>query len=261
MENIVAFLFISAACWKGYRLKLLTASGALAAVVVGMAVFLGFNLSGLVILGIFFVTSSYWSKYKSSKKKDLEARLAKGSTRDWRQVFANGGTAAAFAVIQYYSPDPMWQAAFATAIACANSDTWASEIGTLSRQQPINIRTFKRVPRGTSGAVSSLGTLAALAGALIIAAVSLALFHLTFLYGFAILAFGFAGNLIDTVFGASIQQSFVCKVCGMETERTIHCHQPTTRLKGYSLFDNDMVNFLSGLLSVVIMLSFIQLIL
>lgn len=53
---------------------------------------------------------------------------------------------------------------FMVCLASSNSDTWASEIGSLSRKKPIYIRTFKRIERGTSGAISGLGTVAAFAG-------------------------------------------------------------------------------------------------
>lgn len=259
MTLFLTILFILLTGFTGYRFKLLTASGAFAAVMVGFAVYAGFGIQGLFILGLFFATSSFWSKYKSSAKKEMEERLAKGATRDWRQVLANGGTAALLGIVHFYFPAPVWQAAFAAAIASANSDTWASEIGSLSKKDPIDIRTFQRTVRGTSGAISFLGSFAALAGSLFIAVVSGCFFHFSLQDGFLIFVFGFAGNILDTIFGAFYQQKYICKICGMETEKKVHCDQPTFRLKGYRLIDNDMVNFLSGLLSVLLLLSVIKL--
>ncbi len=61
----------------------------------------------------------------------------------------------------------IWLMGFIVCIASANSDTWASEIGSLSKKNPIYIRTFKRIERGTSGAISLLGSIAALSGSLL----------------------------------------------------------------------------------------------
>ena len=63
-------------------------------------------------------------------------------------------------------------------MAAANSDTWASEIGSMSKGKPISVKTFKRAERGTSGAVSLLGTFAAVVGSFLIALPSYFLFDL-----------------------------------------------------------------------------------
>ena len=62
--------------------------------------------------------------------------------------------------------------------ACCNGDTWASELGIASNTlQPlllVGVRPngspifFQRVPRGTNGGVSTVGTLASVAGGLLI---------------------------------------------------------------------------------------------
>lgn len=257
--KFVIFIVIVFTAVAGYRLKSLTFSGAMAAVAVGLAVYIGFDVKGLLLLGIFFATSSLWSKYKSSSKKEMEEKLAKGATRDWRQVLANGGTASLSGIIYYYFNDPLWLIAFAVAISSANSDTWASEIGSLSKKDPIYIRTFTRTAKGTSGAVSPLGSFAALSGSFLIAITTFYLFHLNLLDCFFIFLFGFVGNIIDTIFGAYYQQKFICQVCGMETEKKEHCNRPTLRIKGFTLVDNDMVNFLSGFIAVLLTIGIMQL--
>jgi uncharacterized protein (TIGR00297 family) len=255
IENISFILLILVTGFAGYAVKSLTTSGVAATVLVGVAVFIGFAEEGLMLLGIFFLTSSIWSKYKSTNKRKIEEKLAKGATRDWRQVLANGGSAALFSVIYYFDNAPIWLLAFCIAIASSNSDTWASEIGSLSRKDPIYIRTFKRIGKGTSGAVSLLGTLAALSGSLLIALCTYWLFHINIMESFIIFIFGFLGNVIDTLIGAFYQQTYICPCCGIETEKRKHCHEKTVKIKGISFIDNDMVNFLSGLLAVLLALS------
>jgi uncharacterized protein (TIGR00297 family) len=252
IETLLIFVVILLTGFAGYFLKSLTASGALSAVLVGLAVYLGFGVKGLFLLGVFFASSSIWSKYKGSVKSTIEEKLAKGATRDWRQVAANGGAAGLFSIIYYFSNDSIWLIAFAVCLASANSDTWASEIGSLSRNKPIYIRTFKPIEKGTSGAVSLLGSLAALAGALLISMVSFWLFKLSFFLGFLIFLFGYFGNVIDTLLGAFYQQVYICEDCGIETEKKNHCKMATTRIKGSTFVDNDMVNFLSGFLAAML---------
>lgn len=258
-ENWIIPLILLLCCIAAYKSHSLTITGAAAAFVVGLAIYFGFSLNGLILLGIFFISSSIWSKYKSTKKAILEEKLAKGATRDWRQVFANGGTAALIGLIHCYDVSSLWIVAFAVALASANSDTWASEIGSLSKKDPIDIRTFTRIDRGTSGAISLLGSVAALAGSFLIAVFSFWLFHLNLVFLFIIFIFGFLGNVIDTLFGAFYQQKYQCPNCAIVTERKVHCKRPTVRIKGLTFVDNDMVNFLSGFIAVLLTIAAILL--
>ncbi|MEH7157087.1 DUF92 domain-containing protein [Neobacillus drentensis] len=246
IETFLIFIIILLTGMAGYFLKSLTISGAFSAVLVGLAVYLGFSENGLYLLGAFFATSSLWSKYKSSVKSIIEEKLAKGATRDWRQVVANGGAAGLFSIIHYITPDTTWLIGFLVCLASANSDTWASEIGSLSKQDPLYIRTFQRVEKGTSGAISLLGSIASIAGSFLIAMIGFWLFNLDFYLTCLVFLFGYAGNVIDTFIGAFYQQVYVCSQCGIETEKKRHCHMPTSRIKGFIFVDNDMVNFLSG---------------
>lgn len=252
IKVLVIMIGIFAAGIMGHHNKSLSKSGTLAAIFVGLAVYTGFGIMGLILLGTFFVSSSYWSKYKSSFKIKMEEKLAKGSRRDWRQVMANGGAAGLFSIVHYFQPSTSWLLGFMVCLASANSDTWASEIGSLSKKNPIYIRTFKRIEKGTSGAISLFGTVAAISGTLLIAIISFWLFHLDFFLTFLVLLFGFVGNMIDTIIGAFYQQVYVCRQCGITTEKKNHCQLSTTRIKGITFVDNDMVNFLSGSIAAVL---------
>ncbi|MGG0716496.1 DUF92 domain-containing protein [Robertmurraya massiliosenegalensis] len=238
--------------YLGFRFRFLTLSGSIAAAIVGILTVLGLHLEGLILLGLFFATSSYWSKYKKSQKDKVEERLEKGSRRDWLQVVANGGAAAIASLLYYLTDEPVYMVAFCILIASSNSDTWASEIGTLSKKSPISIRNFQRVPKGTSGAISILGTVAGIAGAALIAVALFILFAFTVELVIFVFLFGFLGNLIDTVLGAFFQATYRCNHCLLETEKMHHCGQSTEKIRGFSFLNNDIVNLLSSLIAAFI---------
>ncbi|WP_230130503.1 DUF92 domain-containing protein [Bacillus sp. CECT 9360] len=245
ISNITYIVLIIGTAIGGYLVKALSKSGAAATMLVGLSVVLSFQLPGLLLLGVFFASSSFWSKFKAgSRKKKIEEKLQKGDRRDWQQVLANGGIAVIASWIHLFNPSGIWLFAFIVSIAAANSDTWASEIGVLSKKSPFYILSFKRVERGTSGAVSLLGTIAAFLGAGLISAFSVTLFEWAWTpWLLLITLFGFLGNIIDTLLGALIQARFHCVKCGLETEKKSHCGENTILIKGARLFDNDVVNF------------------
>ncbi|MEH7124528.1 DUF92 domain-containing protein [Bacillus sp. JJ1773] len=254
------FLFIAATAICGYYFRLLTSSGSIAAFIAGLIIGLGFGVKGLLVLGFFFASSSLWSKFKRRNKVKIEQKHEKGSRRDWVQVVANGGTAALFSILYLASPQEIWFYGFAISIAAANSDTWASEIGSTSKQAPIFIRSMRQVDAGTSGAVSVLGTFAALCGSFSVAILCFYLFPISFTGLLIIFVFGFVGNIIDTMFGAFIQVVYQCKICGAEVEASNHCGKRTIYKRGLIMMNNDIVNFSSGFLAALLGLLFLLLV-
>lgn len=221
------------------------------AMIVGSAIFIGFSWKGLLLLGCFFVTSSMWGKIKSKQKDSLHDMLKKQDQRDIIQVFANGGIPAFIAIISLFDHSNLieYTVLFSISLAAANSDTWASEIGTLSKSNPRMLLTLRRVERGTSGAVSMLGTFAALAGACLIAIVSVFLFDLSLMNLVVISIFGFLGNIFDTILGQTVQVKYKCRVCHKVTEKKIHCQLQGLKTNLISFLDNDAVNILSIILA------------
>jgi uncharacterized protein (TIGR00297 family) len=163
----------------------LTGRGATAALAVGLATIYGFGWRGMILLLAFFVSSSLLS--------------AKGEgRRNERQVLANGGVAALAALAGSWP-------AFAGAIAAANADTWASEIGRRSPVPPRLITTGRPVPAGTDGGITLLGTAGGMVGAGFIAALSLVADPWSVI---AVAAGGVAGMLLDSVLGATVQGAY-----------------------------------------------------
>lgn len=245
IDQLIAIGFIAIFAAASSYFRLLKPSGAFAAFLTGMFILAGFGLKGLILMGVFFLTSSLLSRYKSKRKEHLGELHEKGSARDWAQVAANGGTAAIAGMANFFSPDPVWLIILAISIASANADTWASELGVLSKQQPVSIKSFRRVPRGTSGAISGFGTAASAAGSLLIALTGGYLFSEGTDWIFFIFLFGVAGALLDTLLGAYIQTGFKCVRCNLLTEKLTHCTIPTEQVSGFYRINNDAVNFIS----------------
>jgi uncharacterized protein (TIGR00297 family) len=245
----------SLAAW---RLGALSRSGAVAAAICGGLVFGLGGLPWAVLFLVFFISSSAWSRLFSRQKRGLAEKYSKGSRRDWAQVLANGGLAAGFASLYYFMPDNTWLwVAFAGALAAVNADTWATELGVLSRAAPRSLVTGMKVEPGTSGGVSLPGSLAALGGAALIAvlAVFLALQSgmemVDALPGLAtaVCLGGLAGSFCDSFLGATVQAIYRCRSCGKETERhPVHtCGGDTEQVRGWRWLNNDGVNFACSL--------------
>jgi len=140
---------------------------------------------------------------------------------------------------------------FAAAFAAANADTWATELGVLSKTWPRKLTTWVPVPPGTSGGISLAGTIAAAGGSLLIAAVAVLLWPGAstgagdrLLFGVIILVAGVCGSLVDSVMGATVQAIYWCPACEKETEKTPNhsCSSMTEQIRGWKWMNNDAVN-------------------
>jgi uncharacterized protein (TIGR00297 family) len=253
-ETFIVYLIILLVSIGGWKTKNLSPSGAVSAFFMGFVITHFYHWRGLLLIGAFFLSSSIWSKLFSSSKKEIEGRLAKTSVRDWQQVAANGGPSVLFILLFHFTGNDWWLYSFAAAVAAANSDTWASEIGPLSKESPLSIRSFSRVEKGTSGAVSLIGTISSIAGAVFISFLFF-FFMDSFNWPMFIMltAAGFLGNVFDTIAGAYWQAEFSCRVCNATTESAVHCGTATGRSKGYPWLNNEAVNFLSSLFAGVIL--------
>jgi uncharacterized protein (TIGR00297 family) len=255
-------LFLSALIGGvGYWRRALTISGVVGAILVGTVIFgLGGWVWGLLLVA-FFVSSSWLSHYRRADKEPLADKFAKGSRRDLGQTLANGGLGAALAAAYAGSADPLLFMAFIGVIATVNADTWATELGVLSRVPPRLITTGEEVVPGTSGGVTRLGIWASLAGALLIGAMAAALSQVRSLlssgvwslqaasYALLAVAGGLTGSLFDSLLGATVQGIYYCDRCGKETENPIHrCGKVSRPLRGWGWVNNDVVNVLASAL-------------
>ena len=237
-----------------YRRESLSIGGWAGAVVVGtLTAGLGGWDWGLLVI-VFFVSSSALSHAGVKRKAHYASnQWEKGARRDWGQVLANGGVVSALAIVWSLWPDDRIWAAAVGSLATVTGDTWATEIGVLSSRPPRLITTGRLVAPGTSGGVTSLGSMAALAGTLFIgvcaAGLELAMRETwrPWIIGSALLG-GAAGVALDSFLGATVQAMRWCPTCRQETERREHgCGSPTIAYRGWIWLDNDRVNLLASL--------------
>ncbi len=268
----LGFVISAAIGWVAYKREALSTSGVIGAILTGTAIFgLGGWPWGLLLIA-FFVLSSLLSKYKEATKEALAEKFAKGSRRDLWQALANGGAGALIAVAYWLTGYPLLWFAFVGAMATVNADTWATELGVLSKRMPRLITTGKPVDVGTSGGVSLQGTLATLVGGAVIGVAGALFLYLESLIRYtprvllhplsclvypanctrlpiiAALA-GLAGSLCDSLLGATVQAIYYSTSREKETEKVIDPDgTPNTLLRGWRWLNNDWVNFISSII-------------
>jgi uncharacterized membrane protein len=197
----------------------------------------GTGWEGGGVLAAFFVSSSLVSRWAPAPP-GLDP---KGERRDHRQVLANGGVAAAGALLGLRNPElGVWL--LTSALAAAAADTWATAFGARSAVPPRLILGGRVVPPGTSGGITPLGSAGGAAGAILVAAAGAIPAGVPALFPVAALV-GFGGMVLDSVLGAAAQGRFRCVECAERSEWPVHrCGRPTTHEGGLAWLDNDGVN-------------------
>lgn len=242
---LIWLITISLICVLLKRANKLTQSGAIAAFFVGVCTVIGVGSSGLLLFMLFFGSSLVWSRLKDANR-DKEI-VEKSGARDASQVIANGGVAAFCSLFIFFFPHYalIGLVGFVGSLTAATADTWSSELGKFSKDKPVHLFTLKKVDPGVSGAVSSLGTAAAIAGSFVVSVAAVFLWwNLTGSSHLWLLLFtliGFIAHFVDSALGASIQVLYRCPSCGLITEKTHHCRK-TVPIKGVSFVTNDVVN-------------------
>lgn len=163
--------------------------------------------------------------------------------------------------------------------AACMGDTLASELGILSKAQPrLVTNPFRKVPPGTNGGVSPLGlTVSALGGTLIgvITSISLLIhYHFsppsfstaptlqTHIKLISLLtASGLFGSLLDSILGATLQQTLYNKsskkiLIGqitdvLDAKKQDDPNAAWEKVTGWNVLDNNAVNFVASALTAV----------
>jgi len=177
------------------QVMLLDVFGVIAALVLGAAIyFFGGEMAVdyLVMMFVFLFSGTIVTVIGKNKKEKM-GLYEYG--RSWQNVFSNG----LVPVICIVAGSPF---AYIGSLAAISSDKFSSEIGTLG-SDPVFLGNLKKCKRGTSGAMSLLGTAASVLGAGIIGVSAYIVFPqmvgLKAALGFTLI--GALGSFADTLAG------------------------------------------------------------
>ena len=152
------------AWWKGA----VNRSGFAGGVAIGTLILGLGGVGAYVALCAFFALGTAATRLGYSRKASAGLAQEESGRRGTKHALANCATGLVLAVTL-----PWWSAwapgvALVAAFATAASDTLGSEIGQLYGRRPYLPTTFRPVPPGTEGAVSVEGTLAGVAGSVVL---------------------------------------------------------------------------------------------
>ncbi|GLD97952.1 hypothetical protein PINS_up006649 [Pythium insidiosum] len=264
---------------RGLRKGSLDRSGAAAAFAVGViSLGVGYRF-GLVLIAFYF-SGSKLTNVGADLKLRLDANYKIGGQRSAEQVLACSLLATALAVVyqwRFGSASDWHRIDFVSAAwrsrliacyighyACCAADTWASELGVLSKTEPRLITTLRKVPPGTNGAVSLVGTTAAAAGGAFIGAVY---FVLGLPFGSAqwqvvVLGavMGTVGSALDSLLGATLQltrfDADAKQICAEDDATTRRGQQ--RHVSGMDVLSNAQVNAVSVVLTTALSASVME---
>lgn len=174
----------------------------------GLACFLFFAGAGptafATLAALFLMT---WVATRLGYRRKLALGLAeRREGRNAWQVLANLAVAALGSVVFSATGNRVWLVAAVGALAEAATDTVASEIGQYRGPDPRLITTWERVPAGTDGGITMVGSVVGMVAGLVIAAVAAVGGMILRTQLWIPVAVGFAGMMIDSLLGATLQR-------------------------------------------------------
>ena len=185
----------------------LTTAAACTGGVLGLFIYLGGGFGGLALLALFFGLGTAASSWRVADKRRLGLAEENRGRRTAGQVVANAGVAGLLGLLAWQWPPtaPLARLMLAGSFAAATADTLASELGNVYGRRYYNILTLKPDTRGLNGVISLEGTALGLAGTAGLAAAYCLGAGWGPAFGWLLVA-GTAGNLADSVLGATLER-------------------------------------------------------
>lgn len=159
----------------GYVARSVDLSGMLVGWLLGTIIIIGGGPALYVALLAFFVVGSLFTRIGYRRKAAAGLAQEKGGRRGGAHAFANVGVAAICAIACARGLGLIPLCMGIAALATAAADTTASEVGQLIGRRTFLPLSFRRVERGTEGAISLEGTLAGILGGAIVAVAGVAM--------------------------------------------------------------------------------------
>ena len=169
--------------------------------------------------------------------------------RNERQLIANALIAVLAIIIYGFTNNHIFIVAFIATLAETIGDSMASAVGVLSKSDPIDKCSFKKIQKGISGGISILGTVVSLAVCVYSAIIYEVIYKDNIKSFIVIVISSFIGIVLDSILGSKIQIQYRCTKCNKLTEKEIHCNATTKKEKGFKFFDNSRINFLCNIFS------------
>ena len=191
------------------RLPLLTRAGWVHAGILGTVLWGCLGWTGWVAVVVYLALGSAVTKLGFEQKQERGLAEARGGQRSPANVWGSAATGAGLALLIGAGIEPkLWLTlGFAASFAAKLADTFGSEIGKRWGSTPRLITTLRRVEPGTEGAISLEGTVASVAGSLVMSLVMWALVLVPSGRLMLLVAVvGFVATLAESVLGAIAQQ-------------------------------------------------------
>jgi uncharacterized protein (TIGR00297 family) len=161
--------------------------------------------SGLPSLLALFLLTWGATRFGRSRKQELGVAEDKRG-RNAAQVAANLGVSGLGAAAALTFPRSMFAVIVVAALAEATADTLASELGEVLGGPPLMVTSLRRVSAGTDGAISLVGTLAGICGAVLLVLVAMLTLRLNGAEAVCAVLGAIAGFFVDSLLGATVER-------------------------------------------------------
>ncbi|MGE4211830.1 MAG: TIGR00297 family protein [Candidatus Methanomethylophilaceae archaeon] len=213
LQAALAVMLSLALSLAALKVGMLTPDGTAAAAAVLLVIGLMGGLDWLMMLVIFAAIGFAATRFAFKEKKRDGLQEGKHGERTWKNIVGVALAPALVAIVDFATTghDSIFIVAYIGSVAVAASDTVASEIGVRDKRVWL-VTTLKRVEAGTNGGVSILGLSVSLVAAAVVSLIGwTVLFRdLSWLIVLPMVA-GMAGNLLDSFFGATIEDRVISK--------------------------------------------------
>lgn len=186
-----------------FGLRAVTGPGAVAGAGVALTLWISCGAGAFASLAAVFAITFAGTRFRRERKQRLGVAESRRG-RSAAQVLANLGAAGVFSVLGSYFPS--FRYAAMAALAEAAADTACSEIGEAASDRAYLITSFRRVPAGTDGAISAIGTLAGLIAAVVVSAVAAGTGVIRWSGIGYVVAAGVIGTFADSVLGDLLER-------------------------------------------------------